>query len=377
MSEVMDTKGRILVVEDDANLLEGIRTVLVLDGYDVVTAENGAIALNWMQQTPRRPDLIVSDIMMPQMDGIEFLKQVRAVNDWVSIPFIFLTARSEKADVQLGKQLGVDDHLPKPFEADDLLSTVSGKMKRLRAIRSVHEEQISDVKKKILTILNHEFRTPLTFVVAYSDLLNVAREDSAEMNDEEMLSFLKGINLGAVRLRRLIENFIMLVELETGDARTAYQLRCAPVRDLPGLLDRARTVALDGRGDRQIVLQPLFDLPEFYADSDYLLMSLVQLLDNALKFSPADSVIEVGAETAGDAVRVWVRDHGRGIPPDELENIWTSFYQVNRAIHEDPGAGSGLAIVKGIMTLHNGRATVTSEYGRGSTFSLFFPLGAR
>jgi len=370
-------KGRILVVEDDVNLLEGIRTVLQIDGYDVVTAENGAAALNWMQKTPSHPDLIVSDIMMPHMDGIEFLKQVRAVNDWVSIPFIFLTARSEKADVQLGKQLGVDDHLPKPFEADDLLTTVSGKLKRLRAIRSVHEEQISNVKKRILTILNHEFRTPLTFVVAYSDLINITRENSAEMSDEEMLSFLKGINLGAVRLRRLIENFIMLVELETGDAHTAYQLRGGPVRDLPSLLRHACATALDGRSDRQIMIQPVTDLPEFYADRDYLLMSLVQLLDNALKFSPADRVIEIGAETLEAAVRVWVRDYGRGIPPDELENIWTSFYQVNRAIHEDPGAGSGLAIVRGIMQLHNGRATVESEYGRGSTFNLFFPLGAR
>lgn len=370
----MVNKGQILVVEDDINLLEGIRTVLQLDGYDVITAENGAVALRWLKKTPIVPDLIVSDIMMPHMDGIEFLKQVRAVNDWVGIPFIFLTAKSEKADVQLGKQLGVDDHLPKPFEADELLITVAGRMQRLRKIRNVHEEQITDVKNKILTILNHEFRTPLTFVVAYSDLLNVAREDSQEMNDEEMLSFLKGVNLGAVRLRRLIENFILLVELETGAARTAYLMRRRPMADITGLLNKACTTARDGRPERQIVIADLGNLPIFVADSDYLLTSLVQLLDNAIKFSPDSSTVSMGAYADDHELCIWVQDTGRGIAASELENIWNSFYQVNRAVHEDPGAGSGLAIVRGIMALHGGQATVQSAPGRGSIFTLHFPL---
>lgn len=376
---MMTNKGRILVVEDDSNLLEGIRTVLELDGYDVVTAENGAIALRWLQGTQVYPDLIVSDIMMPYMDGLQLLQHVRSVPEWLSIPFIFLTARSEKADVQLGKQLGVDDHLPKPFEADELLVTVAARMKRLRDIRDVHAEEISTVKKKILTILNHEFRTPLTFVVAYSDLLNITRKETPEMNDEEMLTFLKGINLGAVRLRRLIENFILLVELETGDARSTYLLRRAPVPSVQALLERARAVALDGRDNRQVEIEdsnPLHDQlgTRFVADSDYLHTCLVQLIDNAIKFSPPQSVVRIGAEADDAEVRMWVQDFGRGIPETEIDRIWDSFYQVNREVHEDPGAGSGLAIVRNIMALHGGHATVRSVPNEGSVFVLHLPL---
>lgn len=118
-AKVPNPRARILVVEDDLNLLEGIQTVLELDHYAVVCAENGVQAVEVLRSTPL-PDLIVSDIMMPQMDGIELLKAVRAVPEWVRIPFIFLTARGERQDIQRGKQLGVDDYLVKPFELAEL-----------------------------------------------------------------------------------------------------------------------------------------------------------------------------------------------------------------------------------------------------------------
>ncbi|MGQ9909494.1 MAG: ATP-binding response regulator [Candidatus Flexifilum sp.] len=375
----MNNKGRILVVEDDVNLLKGIRTVLELDGYDVVTAENGEIALNWLQQSPVYPDLIVSDIMMPHMDGLQLLQHVRSVPEWLGIPFIFLTARTDKADVQLSKLMGVDDHLAKPFEAGELLVAVESRMKRLRDLRAVHAHEISDIKRKILTILNHEFRTPLTFVVAYSDLLNLSQQENPQMNDREMLTFLRGVNLGAVRLRRLIENFILLVELETGEAQTTYQVRRAPIADLQSLLEGARVSALDGRPERVIEVDDCRYLSaalgeRFIADSDFLQRALVQLLDNALKFSPPDALVRMGAEVDDAEVRLWVQDRGRGIPEAEIDRIWESFYQVKREVYEDQGAGSGLAIVRGIMNLHGGHVSVQSAVGQGSLFTLHLPL---
>ncbi|MDL1902785.1 response regulator, partial [Anaerolineae bacterium CFX9] len=230
-------KANILVVEDEINLLEGIRTVLELDGYTVHTADNGETALQVLRQSAHLPDLIVSDIMMPHMDGIQLLKEVRKETAWVGVPFIFLTARSEKTDVQRGKQLGVDDYLIKPFEADDLLIAVESRLNRHRALTQAHQDQMSDLKRRILTILNHEFRTPLTFVVAYADLLN--EQTGQNISNEDMLTFLRGINTGAVRLRRLIENFILLVEFETGDARAAYDLRAMTIHNIHVVLQKA------------------------------------------------------------------------------------------------------------------------------------------
>lgn len=364
-------KANILVVEDDVNLLEGIRTVLELDGYTVQTADNGETALHVLRDSVHLPDLIVSDIMMPRMDGIQLLKEVRKESSWIGVPFIFLTARSEKTDVQRGKQLGVDDYLIKPFEADDLLIAVESRLNRHRALSQVHQDQMSDLKRRILTILNHEFRTPLTFVVAYADLLN--EQAGQNVSNEDMLTFLRGINTGAVRLRRLIENFILLVEFETGDARAAYELRAMTIHNIQVVLQKAVDAVFGMQNTHVCEIYIEEDLPKFTADPEYLSMALIQLLDNAVKFSPQGAVITLSARAGDGEVYLSVTDPGRGIPPTELEHIWESFYQVNRAVHEDPGAGSGLAIVRGIVNLHGGRVDVDSALGEGSIFTIILP----
>ena len=98
-------KAKVLVVEDDIHLLEGIRDILELDGYAVLTAENGSLGLQVLQDQAAPPDLILSDIMMPRMDGIQFLKEIRKDQRWLTIPFIFLTAKGEKADQHRGLRL--------------------------------------------------------------------------------------------------------------------------------------------------------------------------------------------------------------------------------------------------------------------------------
>ncbi|MEO8394086.1 MAG: response regulator [Chloroflexota bacterium] len=371
-SEEKIFKARILIVEDDLNLLEGIQTVLELDNYSVITVENGKQALEILSGSAVPPDLIVSDIMMPQMDGIQLLREVRKVAAWIKIPFIFLTARSEKIDIQRGKQLGVDDYLTKPFDADDLLIAVESRLNRHKMLNAVYDDAMSSLKRNILTILNHEFRTPLTFVVAYADMLN---DQAQQLSDEELLAFLRGVNTGALRLRRLIENFIQLVEMETGDAQTAYDLRKAPITNAAELIDAARQEVFNLTHFTQpFELQVEDGLPPFVGDIQYLRMALTQLIDNAVKFSPPDQPITVGASSTGDEVHLWVQDRGRGIDLVEQQRIWDTFYQIDRAIHEDQGTGSGLAIVDHVAALHGGRTEIESRPQEGSLFRVCIPL---
>lgn len=369
-------KARVLIVEDDINLLEGVRTVLEIEGYSVMTAENGHEALRVLHGgssgQPLMPDLIVSDIMMPQMDGIELLQAVRKEEAWVNIPFIFLTARGERGDVQRGKQLGVDDYLVKPFDPQDLLIAVEARLNRQRALNRARSNEVSDVKRRILTILNHEFRTPLTFVVAYADMLN--EHENSRLSDEDMLMFLRGVSTGAVRLRRLIENFITLVEFEMGEAQRNYALRRSPMRDVTGILRAVQGNINEELGPRNIRTEVTPDLPVFWADAIYLQMALGQLLDNAVKFSEENSTITIGVRGEPEEVIFTVRDEGRGIPKNEMERIWDTFYQINRAEYEDQGSGSGLAIVNQVVRLHGGRLLVESEHGKGSTFGIALPI---
>ena len=122
------TEQRILVAEDYEPILAGIRDVLEAEGYTVLTATDGAQALQMMEET--RPDLIVADIMMPTMDGYALYDIVRTRPEWSSIPVVFLTSKAEKEDLLKGKNLGVDGYITKPFDPERLLTTVRTLLER-------------------------------------------------------------------------------------------------------------------------------------------------------------------------------------------------------------------------------------------------------
>jgi two-component system, sensor histidine kinase and response regulator len=372
----MMTKPHLLIVEDDMHLLEGVRSVLEIEGYDITTAENGVQALKLLVDSDLNPDLIISDIMMPQMDGVQFLREVRKDQRWVQVPFIFLTARGEKADIHQGKRLGVDDYIVKPFDTDDLLIAIESRLRRHEALNVAHENSVGVIKRNILNILNHEFRTPLTYIVAYADMLN--QPDTTKMADEDMLSYLKGVNSGALRLRRLVENFILLVEMETGEAERAYRMRRAPIENVREIFEAALRQA---EQHERAVVNPIDwavdeNLPRFLGDAEYLKMAMYHLIDNAVKFSGKDSKIRLFAYIENQNLHIGVTDYGRGISEEEQEKIWNIFYQINRAYYEDQGVGAGLPIVRGVAKLHGGNASLESATGDGSTFEIIIPVKA-
>jgi len=370
----MAQKATLLVVEDDVHLLQGIRDILELDGYSVITASSGVEGLDVLSRLPTAPDLIISDIMMPRMDGYQFFDAVRAKEEWTEVPFIFLTAKGEKADVRLGRKLGADDYIIKPMDPDDLLVIVEAKLRRRDQLRHRFDGRVSDVKRNILTILNHEFRTPLTYVVAYADMLN---RDADELGAEEMRVFLHGLDAGAQRLRRLVENFIMLVELETGEAGQNFSWRKRSMTDIRPLYREVigQLQAMAQEKGITLVSEAPEQVPTFQGDYEYLRTALLHLVENGIKFSDKPgATVELKAVHDDAELHLIVEDHGRGVPETELENIWQPFYQINRQQHEDQGAGAGLAIVKGVASLHGGRAEVQSTFGMGSRFSIVLPL---
>jgi signal transduction histidine kinase len=368
------SKPQILVVEDDRHLIEGIREILEINGYEVMTANNGEAGLEILRSYPKPPDLIVSDIMMPRMDGYDFCKEVRSLDKWAVIPFIFLTAKGERDDIKRGKSLGVDDYVVKPFDAEELLIVVKAKLETQQIRQKVWQDEVSNVKHNILTILNHEFRTPLTYVVAYADMLH---RDADELSKEEMISFLRGINAGASRLRRLVESFILLVELETGEAADTFGWRQSLMTNYMALLRSIAVKYADLAEEKQVAIAIDVEdsLPAIKADHEYLTAALECLVDNAIKFSDKPgTVVSLSAYQEDGHVCLLVRDQGRGIPNHELKNIFQKFYQIDRNRYEDQGAGSGLAIVKGVIELHGGTIVVDSPPGEGTTFIIYLPI---
>ncbi len=368
------SNAKILVVEDDTHLMEGIRDILELNGYDVLTATNGSVGLEVLESQAQPPDLIVSDIMMPRMDGYAFFNAVRAQESWIAIPFIFLTAKGERDDIFRGKSMGAEDYVVKPFDADELLVAVDSRLKRQRQLNQQRDHEVSSIKRNILNILNHEFRTPLTYVVAYADMLH---RDADDLGVSDMRAFLRGINAGANRIRRLVENFILLVELETGEAQKTYTWRCTTLSNYAELLCVVQDKYADLIEEKQVMvdIEVDADLPSIKGDPDYLTAALECLFENAVKFTeqPGRQVVLRAYEDHG-YICLTVSDQGRGIPAEELDKIFQPFYQIKREKYEDQGAGSGLAIVDGIVRLHGGSASVESAFGEGSTFAIRIPV---
>ena len=362
----------ILVVEDNALLLEGIRDLLEVSGYRVLMAGDAAQALALLEHN--HPDLIVSDIMMPGMDGYELYEQVRLRPDLLDTPFVFVTARGEKADIRRGKELGADDYITKPFEEEDLLVVVRAKLARRQALKQQREDQFSELKRTIVATLSHEFRTPLTYVINYSEMLG---SQGGQIDPDDFRQFMQGIRRGAERLHRLVLDFITLVELETGEAESTYQFRRRVIDDISPWLRtvvRRHQEAAEARRLRLEIDVP-DGLPPVLADEVYLANAIGRLLDNAVKFSkPTSERIRVWAVADGTSLRLSVEDQGVGIRQEELVSLFALFRQIDRPKQEQQGTGSGLAICRGIVEIHGGKVEVASVYGVGSTFTIQLPL---
>lgn len=381
ITRILLKKAKVLVVEDDTHLRSSIREILELENYSVLTAQNGLDGLTVLKSDPDNPpDIIVSDIMMPHLDGFEFLEKVRGNEGWVTIPFIFLTARGEREDEHKGRELGADVYLTKPFDAENLLNAVNSTLDRHWAIQRRYSAEtaaaIKEHKRKMITILNHEMRTPLTLVVAYADMLrSFDPENISEANASDMVTFLQGVNSGADRLRRLIENFVTVVELDNGEAKKNFDFRKGPIDDLSYVVyDAVRQVDFPEERPRKFEINIPKDLPAIISDVPTLSTAIRELLDNAAKFSSDDDTITLNAAVVDGMVEIAIRDEGRGIPLDEQDHIWERFYQIDRDKLEDQGSGSGLSIVDEIVKMHEGSRRIVSEPSKGSTFILRLPL---
>lgn len=362
----------ILVVEDDLALLEGVSELLKLSDYNVLTATNGVEALEVLEGN--RPDLIVSDIMMPEMDGYAFHEAVRERPDMYTIPFIFLTARGEKRDIRKGKASGVDDYITKPFDDEDLLIAVESKLARWAGLQKQRDDEIEDVKHRILLTLSHEFRTPLTYIINYSDMLN---DTDPTASQDEFQEFMDGIRRGARRLNKLVEDFLILVELETEEAREAYLYRRQEFDDTSAWL---RVVVRRFQADAEAKgLDFIVDIPDglppIVGDEIYLTDAIGRLVENAIKFSRDESRwVKISASQQDDNLRIDVQDQGIGVPPESVDTLFDLFHQLNREELEQQGTGAGLAICKGIVDIHDGDVKLESVQGEGSTFTILIPL---
>lgn len=361
---------KILVIEDATPLRNDIVEMLSFEGFEVMGAENGVVGVNMARD--HHPDLIICDIMMPELDGYGVLDVLRQDEETFSIPFIFLTAKTDRADIRHGMGLGADDYLTKPFVADELLSTIRARLEKQDKHKEVMTDKLRELSENIITALPHELRTPLNTIVGFSEML---MSESERLSPEQVDEWAGYINQAAQRLYRLVENYLAYVRAEVA-ARNAEEAATFKARVLGSptaiieyqVLHRAQQMSR--QNDLEVVLAA--DVKIVASEQD-LSKIIDELVDNALKFSEPGQSVKVTSAVVGDYYEVRICDEGRGMTAAQAVAIG-AYVQFERWLYEQQGSGLGLAIVKRLIDLYGGEIEVESEVSQGTCIKLRFLL---
>ncbi len=367
-----DRQQTILVVEDDLSMLEITSFLLEDEGFAVIQARNGQEGLAVLDK--QTPDLIISDVMMPGLDGFGFYQRVHEKPGWSQIPFIFLTAKGQRTDVRRGMGLGADDYLIKPFEPEELLSAVEVRLARAAETKAAISEASATVSQRIVQTLTHEFRTPLALVVGYTDLLESSGET---MDDQDRQMILHGLHSGSQRLIQLVEDFLLLSNIETGALAKEIAEGSTKTVKADWIVSMVVEEFESQANARQVKLTTNLGAGSAAVEISHRALSEIvrKLVDNAIKFSQSQEgqiVVNTGQEEGSWVLQV--ADNGIGIRQEALPWIFDAFRQVDRDKMEQQGAGVGLAIVRGLCEVYGGGVAVKSAPGKGTIFTARLPL---
>jgi two-component system sensor histidine kinase/response regulator len=360
----------VLAIEDEPAILENILETLEFGAFTALGAKNGLVGVNMARQ--HLPDLIVSDIMMPEMDGYAVLNELRNDPTTASIPFIFLTAKTERESIRHAMQIGADDYLTKPFTPSELLVAINSRLERHTRIVEEQQQKLKELRGSLIYMLPHELRTPLNSVLGYAEMLI---SDAADMQADEVADAARYIQKGGLRLLRMIENFLITAQLEIqkDDAEWIAKLRDArtsfPEVDIANLA-QAKAEKVGRTTDLEIDVQKVEALR---ISQDNFKKIIEELVDNAFKFSKPRTPVQISARPDQDAYLIQITDCGRGVTTQQIAAIGV-YMQFERWLHEQQGSGLGLNIAQGLINLHGGNLKIESTLTEGTTMSIRLPL---
>jgi signal transduction histidine kinase len=362
---------KILVIDDEEWLREMMQMALRQREFKVIEAENGSTGIELARS--ERPDLILCDVNMEKVDGYLALSSLRSEPTTAAIPFILMTGLADQAGMRHGMELGADDYLPKPFTIDELYAAVDARLKKVKVVREEAEKKLADLRDNISMMLPHELRTPLNGILAYGEIL-VA--DASTLPPHEIAEMGQVIYDSGKRLERLVENFLIYTQLELigSDPQKLHSLLRKQTLAAAKLIEKhAREQAQFAKRPEDLVLE-LADVPMPMSE-EYLSKIVVELVQNAFKFSSAHSPVQVALSDSAGNVVLTIRDKGRGFSTEHITKVG-AYMQFDRKFHEQQGLGLGLSISKRLTELHGGTLSIQSEPGIGTVVSLKLPKAA-
>ncbi|MEH1939328.1 MAG: response regulator [Nostoc sp.] len=359
----------ILIIEDEPQVRANIQEILQLSDFETLIAANGKIGLEIAQA--KLPDLIICDIMMPELDGYSVLSALRKNEATINIPLIFVTAKAERSDFRQGMDFGADDYLTKPFTPEELLNAIASRLDKHALVERQTQAKLDELRMNIAHSLPHELNTPLNGILGMSQLLI---ESCGIMPDSEEVEIAEIIYRSANRLNALVQRFLLYSNLEliSKNPEKVRQIqekkdKCLAEKIINEVALKKATENCRQKDLKLDIQQYTVQLPQ-----QYLSIMIEELLDNSFKFSLPSSEIQVLSKIEGNKFNLSVIDNGKGMAIEEINKIG-AFVQFNRKLWEQQGSGLGLAIVQHIVKLYGGEFTIASIPEKGTTVSVSLP----
>lgn len=377
-SEESPGHGSLLIVDDNVPNREMLVRSLQRQGYTVSVAADGRQALERVRAEPF--DLILLDVQLPEMNGYEVLQRLKDDSDLRHIPVLMISALDDMESIILCIQAGAEDYLPKPFHSVLLKARIDAclEKKRLRDRELQLFEQVQEnyrrlqeaeaLRDDLTQMLVHDLRTPLTSLLTGLQTLCVTNLDPT---DREMLAM---AIQGGHTLLRMINDVLDIHHMEAGSlALEREELEAKSL--IEAAVQQVAPLAAEKKLRLTEDIAP--DLPVFFGDEEKLRRTLINLLGNAIKFTPSGGRIRVSAQREEDGIAVLfaVQDTGEGIPKEAFQRIFDKFGQVEqRKAGRKMSTGLGLTFCKMVVEAYGGRIWVESELGQGSTFFFSIPI---
>jgi len=370
-AEINRSDYKVLIVDDVVSNVLLLKILLANEKFQVCTASNGKDCIEISRK--EHPDLILLDVMMPDLNGFDTAVILKKGEDTKDIPIIFLTALNTPQDLVHGFQVGASDFLTKPFNKEELVMRVTQQISLVAAKRII-EQQNQELRAtlnnrdKMYSVIAHDLRSPMASIRMVLNL--VVASTSPETVGEEIYNLLDQANRESEEVHDLLDNLLKWTKSQTGRLNVVKQeLELNDI--IPGVVEIFDNIAATKH--IKLELKSESDSLKVEADNDMLKTVVRNFLSNAIKFSPADSTIEIAMTKENEFAKVSVRDHGVGIASDRLGSIFHKG-ETTYGTGGEEGSGLGLQLCQDFARKNGGDCTVESVEGEGSTFSVLIPL---
>ena len=361
----------ILVVDDVVSNVLLLKILLTKENFKVLTANNGYTCIEIAQNN--HPDLILLDVMMPDINGFETAEKLKSDPATADIPIIFLTALNAPSDLVKGFQVGANDFLTKPFNKEELVMRVMRQIQLVFAKRII-ESQNAELKRtisnrdKMYSVIAHDLRSPMASIRMVLNLL--VSTISSELIGEELFSLLDKANKESEETHDLLDNLLKWTKSQTGRLNVVHQN--FDISDvLIGIEDIFSLIAENKK--QKINFDKQTGSIMVRADKDMLNTVLRNFMSNAIKFTLEGKDIDILVDKQDKFVKVSIRDHGVGISPERIATLFSAG-QTTYGTNNEEGSGLGLQLCQDFARKNGGDVMVESVLGEGSTFSVFVPL---